>query len=54
MYDLAKDPNEMNNLIDEKKYQKQIIKLKNDLLQLIKKYDDKEAEEIFNEPLQGK
>ena len=54
LYDLKKDPSEMNNLIDGKKYQSQIIKLKGELLQLIKKYDDKEAEEIFNQPLQGK
>ncbi len=52
LYDLDKDPNEMKNLIDEKKYQKQIVKLKIDLLQLIKKYEDKEAEVIFNEPIQ--
>ncbi len=54
LYDLQKDPSEMNNLIDEKKYQKEILKLKSELLQLIKKYDDKEAEEIFNQPLEGK
>ena len=54
LYDLQKDQSEMNNLIDVKKYQKQIVKLKSELLQLIKKYDDKEAEEIFNQPLQGK
>ena len=54
MYDLQKDPSEMNNLIDEKKYQKEILKLKSELLQLIKKYDDKEAEEISNQPLEGK
>lgn len=53
LYDLDKDPNEMNNLIDEKKYKKKILKLKTGLLQLIKQYDDKEAEEIFNQPLQG-
>ena len=41
-------------MICGKKYQSQIIKLKGELLQLIKKYDDKEAEEIFNQPLQGK
>lgn len=52
LYNLDKDPNEMNNLADNKKYQKQITKLKAELLQLIKKYEDSEAEEIFNKPLQ--
>jgi arylsulfatase A-like enzyme len=51
LYDLQKDPTEMINLIDEKKYQKKIVKLKGELKQLIKKYDDKEAEEIFMQPL---
>lgn len=52
LYDLDKDPHEMHNLINEKKYQKRIVKLKSGLLQLIKKYDDTGAEQIFNEPLQ--
>jgi len=54
LYDLQKDPSEMNNLIDGKKYQRQIIKLKDELLKLIKQYDDKEAEDIFNQPLLDK
>ncbi|MEO6231283.1 MAG: sulfatase/phosphatase domain-containing protein [Ferruginibacter sp.] len=50
-YDLKKDPSEMNNLINNKKYQALISIHKNKLLEVIKQYDDKEAEVIFNEPI---
>ncbi|CAN5677160.1 sulfatase [soil metagenome] len=53
-YDLEKDPSEMNNLINDKKYQALISAHKNKLLGLIKQYDDKEAEVIFNEPVANK
>ena len=50
-YDLKKDPNEMNNLIDKKGSQKKVIALKKGLMELIKKYEDTEAEGIFKQNL---
>ncbi len=48
LYDMQKDPYEMKNLYNNKKYQKRIKQLKNELLLLIKKYDDNDALEIIN------
>ncbi len=39
----------MKNLYNNKKYQKKIKQLKNELLLLIKKYDDNDALEIINQ-----
>lgn len=47
-YDLEKDPSEMNNLIADATYKTEIEKMKNRLLELIVKYDDQEALELFN------
>lgn len=47
LYDLKTDPSEMKNIISEKKYQKQLAKLKLELLKQIKHYEDSEAEEIL-------
>lgn len=49
LYDLQNDVSEMKNLYGDKKYRELTKKLKNELLQLIRQYDDKEAEKIFNE-----
>lgn len=43
LYDLESDPNELKNLFGNKKYDKPLAHLKNELLQLIHQYDDKEA-----------
>ncbi len=48
LYDMQKDPYEMKNLYNNKKYKKKIKQLKNELLLLIKKYDDNDALEIIN------
>lgn len=53
LYDLQKDTSEMKNIYGDKKYKKLTKKLKNELLQLIHQYDDKEAEKIFNENITG-
>ena len=47
LYDMKKDKNEMKNLYGNKKYKKQTVKLKSELMELINKYDDKEAALIF-------
>jgi len=49
LYDLQNDASEMKNLYGDKKYRVLTKKLKNELLQLINLYDDKEAKKIFNE-----
>lgn len=49
LYDMQKDPYEMKNLYNNKKYQKKIKQLKNELLLLIKKYDDNDALQIINQ-----
>lgn len=54
LFDLQKDPSEMNNLYGNKKHQKVAAKLKNELLQLIKQYEDNEAERIFNQNIPDK
>jgi len=46
-YDLKNDPSEMTNVYNNKAYAAQIKKSKNQLSQLIKKYEDSEAENIL-------
>src|SRR5690554_3334378 len=43
LYDLKKDPDEMNNLYGKKGYEKITVKLKDRLAQLIAEYEDEEA-----------
>jgi len=47
LFDLKADPKEMHNMYGKKGYEKITKELKEQLLQTIKKYDDKEAEQIF-------
>ena len=47
LYDLRHDPDEMVNLYEQKGYAKLINKLKSDLLDLAKKYQDNEAVKIL-------
>ena len=48
-YDLKRDPSEMNNAINVKKYGKVITELKSKLATLIDKYEDDEAKKILND-----
>ena len=43
LYDLKKDPNEMNNLYGQKKYEKITRELNLQMDELINKYDDQDA-----------
>jgi arylsulfatase A-like enzyme len=47
LFDLLKDPTEMNNIIDQKSAQHTISELKKELLNLARKYQDDEAVEIL-------
>lgn len=47
LYDLEKDPGEMNNLFGEKGYEKITAGLKEQLKDLIRKYEDREAAEML-------
>lgn len=47
LYDLKKDPNEMNNLYGKKEYQKTTEALRKKLFELIKEYKDEDAMNIF-------
>ena len=47
LYDLKKDPNEMNNLYGKKEYQKTTEALRKKLFGLIKEYKDEDAMNIF-------
>lgn len=49
LYDLKKDPKELNNLYGQKKYEKTIQHLKNTLKDLIIQYDDQDAAKILNQ-----
>ena len=49
LFDLQKDPKEMKNVYGQNGYEKITVNLKKQLLQLIKEYEDKEAEKIFTE-----
>ncbi len=49
LYDLSKDPHEMNNIYGKKGYQKITSRLKVQLNKLIDQYDDKEAKQILTE-----
>lgn len=51
LFDLQKDPNELNNIYGSKKAKKIEKTLKRQLLQLIDKYQDEEARVLFNTPL---
>jgi arylsulfatase A-like enzyme len=51
LFDLEKDPQEMRNVYTDKRYQPVVAELKRKLLSLIKKYEDEEAEKIFNTPI---
>ncbi|WP_010664900.1 sulfatase family protein [Marinilabilia salmonicolor] len=47
LYDLEKDPRELNNLIDSPEYQEEIVSLRKQLKELMLKYDDQKALRIF-------
>lgn len=47
LFDIQKDPHELNNVYDKKENSKTIDELKKELHNLIKQYHDKEALEIF-------
>jgi len=49
LYDLKTDPTEMKNLYGNIKYNSTIIELKDQLHQLIRQYDDQEAEGVFKD-----
>ncbi len=51
LFDLEKDPEELNNIYRKPAAQALVKSLKAQLLVLIKKYDDKEAELIFKKPV---
>ncbi len=51
LYNLKKDSTEMNNLYGQKKYQKITTKLMKQLNELIKQYEDVEAEKILLKPI---
>lgn len=51
LYDLQKDPHEMDNLYGKKGYEKLTAGLKSQLEGLMDKYEDTEAEEIFRRPV---
>ncbi|PVD51967.1 sulfatase [Terrimonas sp.] len=51
LFDLKKDPDELNNVYADVKYQKIVADLKSRLKKLILQYDDKDALEIFNQQL---
>jgi arylsulfatase A-like enzyme len=48
LFDLQRDPDEMKNLYARRRYQKLIVKLKNQLKSMIAKYEDKDAARIFD------
>ena len=50
LYDLSKDPKEMNNIYDKKGTEKATKMLKEKLSKAITKYEDKEAEKVFSQP----
>ena len=51
LYDLQKDPKEMNNLYGQKGYEKITARLKDQLSKLINKYEDEAAMKIFKTQL---
>ena len=50
LYDLSKDPKEMNNIYGKKGTEKATKMLKEKLSKAITKYEDKEAEKVFSQP----
>ncbi|MBD8490785.1 sulfatase [Echinicola sp. CAU 1574] len=51
LFDLQKDPSEMNNIYGEEQYAEVQKEMKTKLLEAIKKYEDTEAEEIFHQDI---
>jgi len=51
LYDLQKDPQEMNNLYGQKKYQKITKEMESELIKLIDQYDDQDAKRILSEKI---
>ncbi|KIA90911.1 sulfatase [Pedobacter kyungheensis] len=51
LYDLKKDPSELNNIVDDKHYNTIKNELKKKLNKLIVAYDDQEALKVFNQAL---
>lgn len=51
LFDMKKDPHELNNIYGSKKMKKVTKKLKQQLLDLIEKYKDEEAKKLFYEPI---
>ncbi|AHF15939.1 sulfatase family protein [Niabella soli] len=51
LFDLEKDPQELKNVYADKNYAKVVTNLKNQLLQLIEQYKDKEAKKLFLTPV---
>ncbi|HMR91588.1 MAG TPA: sulfatase [Chitinophagaceae bacterium] len=49
LYDMKKDPAEMNNVYPQKKYRDKVKKLKKELLRLIRKYEDTEAAALMDQ-----
>ena len=52
LFDLQKDPTEMNNIVAQKSSQKNILKLKKELLELAKQFKDQEAVELLEKEFQ--
>ena len=50
LYDLQKDPGEMNNLYGQQKFEKITAEIKKQLAGLIEEYKDNDAKKIFNRP----
>lgn len=51
LFDLESDPQELNNVYQDVKYKSVVKKMKKELLKQIKKFDDQEAEVIFNKSI---
>jgi len=49
LYDLKNDPSEMKNLYNNPKYKNKIVSLKKTLLKNMERYEDTDAQKIFNE-----
>lgn len=51
LFDLHQDPNELKNVYTDKKYAKIVSKMKKQLIDEIKNFEDEEAFEIFNQQI---
>ena len=49
LYDLAKDPAEMNNLIDNPEYENVVAELKTELLRLQQQYNDESFLDVVSD-----